>query len=110
MLQQHCAFLLAEPQLENFSIGENHQFENGINITIQLNLNESVVNDLFYYVISTSFVQNKLCARERLKFEVLVLYNVLYDVSVVSMPRCGRQQNSTLLYIGLFYCKSSSTF
>ena len=98
---------LAEQQLENFSIGEKQQLEDGVNITIQLHLNESVVNDLFYYIVNTSFALSnyKLC--EKLDFEVLVPYNVLYNVSIVSIPRCGHQQNSTLLHIGLFYCKSS---
>lgn len=92
----------AEPHAKDFTIGEEQSFEDGINITIHLQWNESVLNGLFYYVVSV--VPNKL--REKpLDIKVMVPYNVLYNVSVIAMPRCGYQQNSTLLHIGLFYCK-----
>ena len=92
----------AEPQLKNFTIGEEQPFEDGINITIHLHWNESVLNGPLYYVISV--LPNKLHEKP-LDIKVSVPYNVLYNVSVMAMPRCGYQQNSTFLHIGLFYCK-----
>ena len=97
MKLRNCKLLKhAEPHVENFTIGEEQSFEGGINITIHLQWNESVLNDLFYFVISV--VPNKL--REKLlDIKVMVPYNVLYNVSFIAMPRCGYQQNSTLLHI-----------
>ena len=96
----------------NFTIGIEKETDNGINTAITLQWNESIHQDLFDYhvvVVPNETLEVPTKFTKRLPIIVVeVLYNISYNVNVTATPRCGRPQNSTLLQIGLFYCKYKS--
>ena len=95
-----------EPKVMNLTIQSVQQDDNGIDITINLRWRESAYQKLFHYSVnifpnqtSVLLSSNSTC----IKFQVL--YDTLYNVSMVAAPRCGHPQNSTPLNIGIFYSK-----
>ena len=95
-----------EPQIVNLTIRIMHQDNNGIDIAIHLHWNKSADQYLFHYYINVFPNQmHDLLTTKATCIEARVLYDTLYNVSIVAVPRCGHHQNSTALQIGLFYCK-----
>ena len=95
------------PQVMNFTIQIMQQDDNGIDITIAILWERMIHQDLFcYYVTVVSNQTHDLLTSPGTYIEVRqLMYDTLYNVSMLAVPRCGNPRNSTPLDIGLFYGK-----
>ena len=96
-----------EPKVINLTIQSVQQDDNGINIIINLHWRESAYQDLFHYSVNIFPNQTQdLLSSNSTCIKLQVLYDTLYNVSMVAAPCCGHPQNSTPLNIGILYCKN----
>jgi hypothetical protein len=91
----------------NLTIQVLQQDDNGIDITIDLHWRKPGYQNLFHYYIDIFPNQTQvLLSSNPTCIKLRVLYNTLYNVSMIAAPHCGHLQNSTPLNIGILYRKN----